>query len=249
MRTNLFLISTAIMLSLMSMSSCANAQNNNGRDGKTTVRNYAAKPFDVIDAETVANIVFVQATETTVRAEGNERMIDNISITFEEDKLKIRMKDKSIFKGKRKEEANLTIYISSPKLVKIKQEGVGTFTLKDKVEVGNLEIDFEGVGNFVTDNLICSNLKIDYEGVGNIKLAGSAINAKYNSEGVGSLSAENFDVEHLIVRASGVGSVKCRASKTIDVSSDGVGSVTYWGNPEVKNLSKNGVGKIKAAGI
>lgn len=227
------------MMIIVNLGACAH--NKNSESGSTTsiVKNYPIETFKEIKSELVGNIIFTQEEQTSVRAEGTQTEIENIEVTCNEGKLTLQSKTKNK-KGKSK----LKIYVTAPDITKIDHEGVGTFTLKDKVKLQNLEIEYEGVGNLYTDNLECKSIKVEYKGVGNMKLNGSAVNAEFKSEGVGNMSAQDFNTEHLIVKASGVGNIKCRASKTIDISSDGIGGVTYWGDAKVINLNKSGIGKI-----
>ena len=113
------------------------------------------------------------------------------------------------------------------------------------VAANNLTIDFEGVGNFEAMNLECTNIKANYEGVGNLKLGGTTNYLEVSSEGVGNVNTQNLKAKNAVIRAEGVGSVKCSASESIDLKNSGVGSITYYGNPTVKNLSNSGIGKIR----
>lgn len=242
MKKKSILLSIAIMLLAINLEACAENKNGQRASGKIIVKNYDVVEFNKIKSQTVSNITYTQGDEVSLRAEGTESEIENLEVSFKDGELKLesKIKDK---KGKN----NLKLYITSPNLYKIDHEGVGTFTLKDKVSVDELEIEYEGVGSLVADNLECENLKVEFEGVGNMKLIGFAKNAKFKSEGVGNMDAKDFKVDHLTVKASGVGSIKCYASKTIDISSDGVGGVTYWGSAEVKRIEKSGIGKVKSA--
>ncbi len=244
MKTKTLLLALVIIMTSLNASACTNSNSSTRGSSAISVKNFPVDSFDQINTESVAKIEFTQSNQTSVRAEGDDIAVNNLRVSTKDGKLKIRMIDKKIHNGKNNK-LNLTIYVSAPELTKIEHEGVGTFTLKDKVELDNLKIEYDGVGNLVTENLICNNITVDYEGVGSVKLKGKAKTARYNSDGVGSLQAEKFEVEHLTVRASGVGSIKCYASQSIDISSDGIGSVKYWGNPTIKNLSKNGIGSIK----
>lgn len=239
MKSKSILLPLALMMLVINLGACA--QNNNSESGSTKniVKNYSIETFTEIKSEIVGNIIFTQGEQATIRTEGTQAEIDNIEVTFADGKLTLQSKKK-----KEKGKSRLYIYITAPVITKIDHEGVGTLTLKDKVKLQNLEIEYEGVGNLTTDNLECENIKVEYKGVGNLKLNGSAVNAEFKSEGVGNISAQDFNTEHLVVKASGVGKIKCRASKTIDISSDGVGGVTYWGDAEVINLNKSGIGKI-----
>ncbi len=49
-----------------------------------------------------------------------------------------------------------------------------------------------------------------------------------------------------VVEQNGVGSVSCYASGTINISAQGVGSVNYYGDPQVTGLKKSGIGSVKS---
>lgn len=248
MRIKSLLTTLTVILTTISMTACAQSQSQgqNGDKGASDfVKEFNISSFCQIDAETVGNIQFVQTGETSARAEGDEVAVNNISITTDGDKLIIRSIDKKLHNGKKFKNLKLTIFISSPQLTRIDQQGVGNFLLTKTVETDNLKIDYDGVGNLSAENLICNNLDIDYEGVGNVKLKGKTTTAIYKSEGVGNIQADEMIAQHLTVRANGVGNVKCHAAQSIDVVSSGVGNVSYYGKPEVKKVSKNGIGKIQ----
>ena len=70
--------------------------------------------------------------------------------------------------------------------------------------------------------------------------------ATYYLEGVGSLKAKDMIVSDVVVEQNGVGSVSCYASGTINISAQGVGSVNYYGDPQVTGLKKSGIGSVKS---
>ena len=53
-------------------------------------------------------------------------------------------------------------------------------------------------------------------------------------------------VSDVVVEQNGVGSVSCYASGTINISAQGVGSVNYYGDPQVTGLKKSGIGSVKS---
>jgi len=82
--------------------------------------------------------------------------------------------------------------------------------------------------------------------VGNITLGGTADNVDISSEGVGNVHADGLKAKRAVVSSEGVGNVSCHATEYLKVSSQGIGNVHYLGNPKEKDLSKDGIGKIKA---
>ena len=147
---------------------------------------FEVTPFTTIESSVVANIEIRQSSTTEVSAEGSEKLLDILEVRMDGDKLILDMEDRLLNRQKNNAE-KLTIYISTPTLSKIEQDGVGNVEIIGTFSVPELAIDSEGVGN-----------------------------------------------------------VSCHASEYLKVRSDGIGGVTYYGNPAETDLSKNGIGKIKA---
>ena len=59
------------------------------------------------------------------------------------------------------------------------------------------------------------------------------------------VDAEKLRAKNAVVRSNGVGGVRVYASESIDIYNNGVGNVSYYGDPEVKELKNAGVGKIR----
>lgn len=217
--------------------SCTFAQNK-----VLTTKTFPLQSFTSVESDIVGNIIYTQSSKVSIQAEGDKELIDNLRVNEKNGVLKVTHVLKINIKNKKK----LTLYISSPTIVSIDSDGVGNWVMKGKVKADNLKIEFDGVGNFEALDLESNKIKVDYEGVGNLSLGGSANFLVIESEGVGSINAENMRAKNAIIKSFGVGSVKCYASESIDLTNSGVGSITYYGNPTVKNMKNTGVGKIKA---
>ena len=108
-----------------------------------TEKTYPIQSFTSVKSDVVANVIYTQSNSASVRAEGDNEMIDNLRITESKGVLNISHNTK--FRTKRKK--NLTIYISSPTIESIDMNGVGNLNMKGKIKTDNLKINFEGVGN------------------------------------------------------------------------------------------------------
>lgn len=204
-------------------------------------KTYPIQSFSSIKSNVVANIIYTQSNKVSVKAEGDEKMIDNLTISERNSLLEIKTNGKI----RNKKKSDLTIYLSSPSIESIENSGVGNFKLNGKIKADNITVNFEGVGNFEASDLESLNIKISYEGVGNLTLGGTSNLIEIKSEGVGRVNTQNLIAKNAIVISSGVGSVKCYASNSIDIINNGVGSITYYGNPTIKNVKNSGVGKVK----
>lgn len=238
MKTKLSLIIVALLSVATLQTACAQQ--------RITTKNYNVSNFSAIETNIVGNIIFTQSGTTDVTAEGDEEMVNNLTVKVENNTLKLsKKKELKRFFGNRKAR-RLTVRVSSPNLNQLESDGVGNITLNGPVKTESLHIESDGVGNVTASQLNCQHLTINSEGVGNIRIKGSGGFVEYKSDGVGNIEAREFIAEDIVVKSSGVGSVKCYASKNIELYGTGVGSITYYGKPNIKSLNKSGVGSIKS---
>lgn len=230
----------SLLLAITTMTSCIHISSGPKPSKNMVTKKYSVTPFNKIENKAPASIVFTQGDVTRVEADGPDNYIPHLIVVVKDSTLSISM-DKDKFK-----KSKIKISISSPDLCSIRQKGVGSIYLKDSVKVADLSISAEGVGSIEADALITRSVTVYEEGVGSVNLKGQASHAKYYLEGVGSLKAKDMIVSDVIVEQNGVGSVSCYASGTINISAQGVGSVNYYGNPQVTGLKKSGIGSVKS---
>lgn len=202
-------------------------------------------PFTAIESSVVANIEIRQSSTTSVTADGSERLLDILEVRMDGNKLVLDMEDRLLRKQKNNAD-KLTITITTPDLSRIDSEGVGNIEILGTFATPELQIDSDGVGNLRANDLDAGFTRVSSEGVGNITLGGKADRVEIRSEGVGNVNASKLVSRSATVSSEGVGNVSCHASEYLKVRSDGIGSVTYYGKPGETDLSKNGIGRIKA---
>lgn len=230
---------------LVSQMACAGTNNQNA-DKDMVKKEFSVTAFSEIDSEIVGNIEVVQSPQTSVTAEGKERLVENLKIWVEEGELKLEMKDRLRFKKWKGSRPKLTVYISTPELSKVSSEGVGNIKLKNEIKVSELKIDSEGVGNISADNITAGFIKVESDGVGNIALKGSADNLEIESDGVGNVNTKELKSINAKIKSDGVGNVSCHASGLIDIETNGIGNVAYYGKPETMRINKKGLGNVSA---
>ena len=206
-------------------------------------KKYSVDAFDKIDAKASVSIVFTQGNDTKVEAYGPDNYIAELEVVSKDSTLSIKM-DKQ--KLKLIKSSKIVLSVTAPELCRVDQRGAGSLLLKDSVKVNEMTIRSEGVGDIKTDALIANHINVSATGVGNIGLNGQAASANYYLEGVGNLNAKNMIVSDVIVEQNGVGNVSCYASGTINITTEGVGNVNYYGNPQVTGLKKSGVGSVNS---
>ena len=151
------------------------------------------KPFTKIEVETIADVYYVQnnGDQQSVRFDFTHIKDDKLRKQFEdkavaiyrEGKLKIGLKSKITGVSKLDSGSRMRVYITSPDLVKITLEGIGTFH-SDAINSDVFDIDNEGVGK-VEAQVDCESIHAMIEGVGNIKLSGTTNSLTKEKDGVG----------------------------------------------------------------
>lgn len=212
----------SLFLAITMMTGCFHISSGPKPSKSKMTKKYSVTPFNKIENKAPANIVFTQGNVTKVEADGPDNYIPQLIVMVKDSTLSISM-DKDKFKNFKSSKINISI--TSPVLCSIKQRGVGSIE---------------------ANALMARSIKVSQEGVGSINLKGQAGHATYYLEGVGSLKAKDMIVSDVVVEQNGVGSVSCYASGTINISAQGVGSVNYYGDPQVTGLKKSGIGSVKS---
>ena len=227
------------------------------------------KPFKAIDVDVVANVYYTQndGDECSVRldysaikdAEFAQKLKEKLKVVYRDGEVKIGLTGRLKVPAMCNSEKNrLKIYITSPDLVKITQEGVGSFYAKS-VNSDRLEIDNEGVGSVSINKILANKLdvtnegvgSVSNEGVGSVKVGNVAMgDLKVDNEGVGSVTLDFFKGGNLKINNDGVGKVSAKVDcQVLNVDLDGVGGVHLSGVTGKYTRHKDGVGSISDGGL
>ena len=204
-------------------------------------KDYKVKSFSSINANTVADIVYTQSNKVSVTVEGAQEMIDNLKI--DSNKGVLTIENDREFNNKKDEP--LVVLISSPEINSIETYGVGNLCLKGKVKTDNLDIHAEGIGKVYALDLESKKICVKYSGIGNLKLAGKTDIVEINADGIGNIDCKDLLANITMVKSTKTGKVNCFASESIGLFNDGIGEISYQGNPTFKNLQNGGMGKIR----
>ena len=131
------------------------------------------------------------------------------------------------------------LYISSEQEFETKVESVLT------IQVQTLDtLSFKGVGEITIDKLNNKIFYCDFTGVGSCTLIGKVNNFTMNLNGVGSVNAKELIANIVDANVNGVGSAEVYAIDSIHAAVNGIGSLTYYGNPKKEVLSNSFLGGI-----
>jgi hypothetical protein len=93
--------------------------------------------------------------------------------------------------------------------------------------------------------LEAKEIDADLDMVGNINLRGNAYRAIFKNNGVGNLDASQLIVENMEVKSSGIGKVEIYCEGDLSLVVDGIGKVSYSGNPRILKKEVSGIGKVE----
>ena len=185
-------------------------------------------------------------------AEFVQKLKEKIKVVYRDGEVKIGLTGRLKVPASCNSEKNrLKIYITSPDLVKITQEGVGAFYAKS-INSDRLEIDNEGVGSVSINQILANRLDVTNEGVGSVSIDHAKGDVmKIDNEGVGSVKVGNVAMGDLKVDNEGVGSVTLDFFKggNLKINNDGVGKVSAKVDCQVLNVDLDGVGGVHLSGV
>ena len=106
------------------------------------------------------------------------------------------------------------------------------------------EFTFDGVGETVIQNVNSEKFTCNINGVGSCELTGTVKSFYVSVNGVGSVNARQLIADDVVASLNGVGSVKLYAKNSLNASVNGIGGLTYFGNPTELILNDSGIGGI-----
>jgi len=268
----------AVMLAVTAVMSSCKSNWNTGMSGNIeyTQNELKARSFNKISVSLPCDVYYTQNDGDACNVKVDYSGIDDPELVAElKEKVKVAYRNGGVEIGcKNKitvpsscnaEGKRLKIYITSPDIVKITQEGVGSFHAKDinsdrltidnegvgsvyitKILANQLDVDNEGVGSVNIDEATGDKMTIDNEGVGSVKVKTVAMgNLGVDNEGVGSVALDFFKGGNLKVVNEGVGKVTAHVEcKSVNATLDGVGGIHLSGSTQTYTRNKDGVGSI-----
>lgn len=103
-----------------------------------------------------------------------------------------------------------------------------------------------GAGSVTADGIHAKSFAADVRGAGRLHLAGETKSLDVDVSGVGAVELGSLVARDARVTLSGTGSIRVYATGTLDATVNGVGSITYGGNPAHVHTHVNGLGAITA---
>ena len=190
----------------------------------------------------VFNLTISQSDEESIEVEGDEAMVNKLLIDQDGELLSLKMEEDvedGFFDDK-----NLKIHITIKDLKEFNYEGVGNVKTNGMFKVADLKLLGNGVGNLELE-LDAQEIDANFDMVGNITLRGKANRAIFINNGIGNLDASELIVQNMDVNSSGIGKVEVHCAGDLSLVVDGIGKVSYSGNPRIIKKEVSGIGKVE----
>lgn len=248
------MVGALMMISATTLMSCSmgGSYNMNG-NLQYSQQDLQPKAFKAIDVSVVADVYYTQNN-----GDKHDVKLDFSAIPDEKDRELLKENVKVIYRDggveiglahnlKNMKQQNggkrLKIYITSPDLVKVDMEGVGSFNAGD-VNSDRLSLDNEGVGSMHFKSILANKIEITNEGVGSVtvdKVTGDDFSI--DNEGVGKVSIGFFKGGKLDIDNEGVGKVSAKVDcHSVKAALEGVGGITLSGKTQFYKKEKDGIG-------
>jgi len=218
------------------------AERNFSSSGNEVQEKKALSGVTRLKIDGVFNLTISQSDEESIEVEGDEAMIKKLLIDQDGDLLSLKMEE-DVVDGFF-DDNNLRITISIKDLKELNYEGVGNVKTNGLFKVADLKLLGNGVGNLELE-LDAQEIDADFDMVGNIKLQGKANRAIFINNGIGNLDASQLIVQDMEVNSSGIGKVEVNCVGDLSLIVDGIGKVSYTGNPNIIKKEVSGIGKVE----
>ncbi len=232
----LSVVSLAGLFSLSSCDGCGRRGN-----GHVVTENRAVSSFDRISIEGVFPVELSQdGNAEFVKVETDENLQEYITVENDGDELIVKLKDEaSVHKSKK-----MKVYINIKKLSELNFKSVGSLTTVSQLKLDSLELNSESVGKLSLD-IDAAFLRANLSSVGSSKLRGRVTEVRINNKSVGTLSAYDLKAGTLMIHNTAIGTAEVYADSAFYIRSSAIGTLYYKGPGVVKELSSEGIGKVK----
>ena len=185
-------------------------------------QNRQVESFSSIKTQGALDVRVEVGKAQAISIKGEDRFISKVITRVFGDELIISLKNE---KNSEHMSNDLIVTVMVPELKKFTMEGAGKTNIKD---------------------INAERFELNYEGVGYLELKGSANVFKLHAKGVGMVNAKKLKADYVDANVEGIGAVEVYAKDKLKVSVQGIGSLTYYGNPRSVSKSTEGLGSVKA---
>lgn len=185
--------------------------------------------FNKIKLDGMGRVILTQGEEESLTIWADENLLQYITTKVSANTLQIKF------------ETNVNLLPTKTIILRIGIKNLGSISSSGVVSIESgvlntdrLEINASGTGMVNISSLVATELVVDIRGEGDVVIAGNVETQEVELSGLGNYTSPNLQSFETKIVVSGDGSAVVWAVDTLDVEVSGVGDVSYFGSPTVK---------------
>lgn len=188
----------------------------------------------------IFNLYLSQGDKPSLKIEGDEELVKKLKVLQNGEVLELKFDEiKNNFFG----ESRPDVFLTLSELELMEFDGVGNLKFEGPFKVDDLSLKGNGVGN-ISLNFEAKKIDAEFNMMGNLTLKGSAEEITISNEGIGNIEASGLEAQNMTLTSSGIGRVAVHCTGDLSITVNGIGTVSYTGNPNVLKEEINGIGKV-----
>ncbi len=234
-----------------------------GQPGPSTGKEYSVQGFSEVDVSSAVEFEITQSPHYSVRATGDEKLIERLKVEVSGQTLRIRLAWGLPFLCGHCSHGNVKAIVTMPTLKKLAASGASTGTAKGftsgddfdltlsgasgaeiGVEAGKTTVAVSGAGK-VTGELKAKSTELKLSGASRCELTGTGGDARLDSSGASQANLSGLRIQNADVDLSGASRARINMNGTLNADLSGASSLEYTGNVVLAKKSVTGASKMK----
>ena len=212
----------------------------------TARRDFQVGAFDRIALSGSPDIQVNVGAAPSVRAEGDQDLVDRLEVVVEGGQLRVRIREGSSNWFSFHHDRGVKLYVTVPSLAGVSIAGSGDVRV-DRVQGARFEGSIAGSGDMEIGALAVTDAAFTVTGSGDIRGTGRAERTNVSVTGSGDIDLGALETGDATLAVAGSGNIGIRATRTAAVEIHGSGDVTVAG-PARCTISKAGSGDVHCGG-
>lgn len=227
------------LLAVLTLFSCTVNNSSNESDNRIT-DDRDLEEVTHLKVTGIFNLYLSQGEKPSIRIDGSEDQLRKFKTIQNGDFLELEFDEinSGIFSDSRPD-----VYLTLSQLEELVFEGVGNIKTEGSFKVDDIRLEGDGVGNILLQ-FEASKIDAQFNMMGNMTLEGSAAEITLSNEGIGNIDASKLLAQTMTLTSSGIGRVAVNCTGDLSITVNGIGTVSYTGNPNVIKEEINGIGKV-----
>jgi hypothetical protein len=203
--------------------------------------------FDSVEFDGWGALTIEQGDEYALTVSGADELLDRLETEVRGDTLRISMAPKTEIWFFGTPDRDIEMKLTVPELSRLEVNGAGAVEL-DGIEGDSLELELDGAADVNGVDFDLEDLSVVLSGAGHVELDGRADRQSVDISGLGAFDGSELEGRDGEVMMSGAGAATVWVTDTLEVDLTGLGSIEYYGDPDVETGRMDGAGSIDSLG-